>query len=138
MLKFAVPLVLCILAHAAHAAEPACGEKVEDEGHLSERYTYQVAGKGRLYLHSAPNAKCLDKTLFVIPGDRLVAYSVYGNNEEWSNVTYTNKDGDDFSGWVYTNRLMFTGAFGMHMTPEKAKYYDKAARAAKAGKLGAP
>lgn len=51
---------------------------------------------------------------------------------------YMAKNGDDFSGWVLKNRLLFTGASGPDMSPEAAAHYEKAAKAAKAGKLGAP
>lgn len=115
-----------------------CHTSPDQEDFLTEKYNYKVAGTGRLYFYNGPDEKCLDKKVFVIPGDSLVAYAEYGKHEEWSNVGFTTKDGDEITGWVKTERLMFTGAFGMNMTPEKVQYYQKAAKAAKAGKLGAP
>lgn len=124
-------------ANAAQAAGPSC--KAPPEGTpLPERYSYQVAGTGRLYLHRSPNEQCADKRLFVVPGDSLTAFSDYGPKGEWTYVTYFSKNGDDASGWVLTKRLMFTGAMGPDMSPADIEYYKKAAAAAKAGKLGAP
>ncbi len=97
-----------------------------------------AAGKGRLHFHSGPHADCLNKKLFVIPGDELVANQVTGDNEEWVQVTYTDKEERDHIGWVRAERLKFTGVSGTNMTPAKHALYRKAAEAAKAGKLGLP
>jgi hypothetical protein len=123
--------------HPFQGAYAAC-DTPKDEVHLPERFMYQVAGSGRLYLYKAPNEACLDKSLFVIPGDSLTAYTESGSQGEWTSVMYIAKDGEDYSGWVKTNRLKFRGAAGMDMTPEDIKFYQKAAAAADAGKLGSP
>ena len=125
------------MANAAQAAEPSCDAAPEGNP-LPERYFYQVAGQGRLYLYKSPNEKCVDKRLFVVPGDALVAYADYGPKGKWTSVMYLTKNGDDVGGWVLTERLMFTGAMGPDMSPAAQAYYEKAAVAAKAGKLGAP
>lgn len=139
MYKLAVILLSGMLACGqVQSAAPACHAKVADEIRLSEQYQYEVAGSGRLYFHTAPNASCTDKHVFVVPGDRLVAYSESGAKSEWTSVMYVAKNGQDYSGWVRTERLRFTGAFGANMTPESMKFYEKAAKEAKAGKLGAP
>jgi len=134
---FTILTLALAFANAANAAAPSCANPPDGEP-LPERYSYKVAGTGRLYLHKSPNESCANKNLFVVPGDSLIAYSDYGPKGEWTYVMYMAKNGDDFSGWVLTNRLMFTGAFGPDMSPEAAAHYEKAAKAAKAGKLGAP
>ena len=139
MLKTATTLMLTLLfCNAARAEVVKCNAEPLGQTFLTEKFNYRVVGSGRLFLHSGPNEKCINKNLFVIPGDELTAYYEYGKDAEWSNVTFNSKDGKDSSGWVLTSRLMFTGAFGMEMTPEKVKFYEKAAAAARAGKLGAP
>ena len=123
---------------AAQADQVSCDGKGVEEVFLSERQTFQVAGAGRLYFHTAPDERCVDKKVFVIPGDSLNAFTVSGEKDEWVSVTYLKKNGEDVSGWVKAERLMFTGASGMNMTPEKVKYYNEAADKARAGKLGLP
>lgn len=102
---------------------------------LSPRLTYEVAGTGRLYFHVAPNEKCINKNIFVIPGDNLNAYAEFG---EWSQVMFVSKTGEMIDGWVITKRLKFTGAFGMEMPSADLKFYTEAVKAANAGKLGSP
>lgn len=139
MAKVATTMILAhFLCHSAYADVAICNSEPPNQTYLTEKYQYKVAGSGRLFLHTGPNEKCKDKNLFVIPGDDLIADSEYGRNREWSNVRFVSKSGKDYSGWVLTRQLMFTGAFGMEMTPEKLEYYNKAVSAAKAGKLGAP
>lgn len=134
----AISLAACLGSNPAQAGNVACGADPADQTYLPERLQYTVAGAGRLHFHTAPDAKCIDRKTFVIPGDALVAYTEYGDDRAWSNVVYTKKDGDTVSGWVRTERLKFAGAFGMNMTPEKEAYYRKAVEAAEAGKLGRP
>lgn len=129
---------ILVLAGSANGAEIKCGVEPRDAVYLREQLTYEVAGTGRLYLHTGPDEKCLNKKLFVVPGDSLIAYNMYGTNGEWSSVMYVAKDGTDFHGWVLTNRLRFIGASGGNMTPEAFKFYERAAEAAKKGKLGSP
>lgn len=96
--------------------------------------SYEVAGTGRLYFHSAPNGQCLLRDTFVIPGNRLVANEEQGN---WTWVSYSGKNGNIAEGWVETGRLKFTGTAG-HTDPRQAEFYRKAVEAARAGKLGSP
>lgn len=139
MLKLSGAFLLAVFfSNVALAADIDCKGAAADEYLLSEHYSFEVAGSGRLYFHTAPDDHCIDKKVFVIPGDRLNALTVAGKKGEWASVTYYAKNGDDVSGWVKTSRLMFTGASGMNMTPEKASYYTEAARKAKLGKLGLP
>lgn len=139
MLKPSSAFLLAVfLSNVALGADIDCEGAAADEYFLSEQYSFRVAGSGRLHLHTAPDDRCIDKKVFVVPGDRLNALTVSGKKGEWVSVTYYAKNGDDVSGWVKTDRLMFTGASGMNMTPEKASYYTEAARKAKLGKLGLP
>jgi hypothetical protein len=127
-----------ILSNAAYGAQVACGVEPNDAVLNNEQLWYEVAGSGRLYLYSGPDEKCLNRNLFVVAGDALIAYKEYGKDGEWSSVTYTSKSGKSADGWVHTKRLRFTGASGGDMTPETIKFYEKAAEAAKKGKLGRP
>jgi hypothetical protein len=130
--------IALVLSNAVQGAEIKCGREPSDQVNLSEQLFYDVLGTDRLYLHSGPSEKCLDKKLFVVPGDNLIAYAEYGQDSEWSYVNYLSKSGKDYNGWVLTKRLRFTGASGQNMTPDKFKFYEKAAVAAKKGKLGSP
>jgi len=128
--------VTLLISNFAQAAEVKCG--AESKGYLDFRLSYEVAGTGRLYLYTGPDEKCLDKSLFVVPGDSLVAYDESGPNGKWSYVMYIAKNGKDYNGWVLTKRLKFTGAFGDGMSPKDIAFFQKAAEAAKNGKLGRP
>lgn len=139
MLKIVFALIPSLfIINTASAATPACKVDPQTEIHLSENYEYQVAGSGRLYFYSAPDEKCIDKKVFVIPGDNLTAYTEFGTEGRWTSVAYIPKNGETVSGWVHTERLRFVGASGMNMTPDKVKFYQKAAAAANAGRLGVP
>lgn len=120
------------------SAEPAVCKVAPTTAMLTQTHQFQVAGQGRLYFHSAPDERCIDKKTFVIPGDALLAYKIAGKHAEWVAVNFSANNGDEVSGWVPSNRLMFTGAFGTNLSAEDAADYKKAAAAAKAGKLGMP
>ncbi len=109
-------LGLCITALFVSTcpAEVNCSkinsEAVKDEAGFYPRRTYAVEGKGRLYFHTAPDARCRSKDIFVIPGDSLIVYSSF---QGWYSVMYINpKTGEDFSGWVRPERLKFSGTIG--------------------------
>ena len=138
MYKAAFLFTFALLAGAPAMAADVCKGDVPEEIVLAERYQYKVAGSGRLHLHTGPDDKCINKKVFVIPGDDLVAFTEAGDNGEWTSVMYVAKNGDDYSGWVRTNRLRFMGAIGGNMSPDTIKFYEQAARAAAAGKLGSP
>lgn len=135
MFKTAI-LIACLAAGApAWALDKACAAAplapAED---LMPPLGYVVAGAGRLYFHTAPSEACIDKKVFVVPGDRLMARTESG---PWSEIEYMDKDGEMYNGWVLTQRLQFTGTLG-NTDPGSIKFYEKAARDAKAGKLGSP
>ncbi|MBE9608641.1 hypothetical protein [Chitinilyticum piscinae] len=82
----------------------------EHEGYIRPPLSFAVTGQGRLYFHTAPDAQCRSKTLFVIPGDELIAYSAV---QGWFSVMYVNpKTGEDASGWVHAERLKARGRIG--------------------------
>jgi hypothetical protein len=95
---------------AADAA-PDCaqlgGLAQKREIRLSPPSAYKVGGTGRLPFHTAPDPSCRDKKIFVIPGDRLTAYSEF---QGYTSVMYLNpKSGETFNGWVESKRLEFAG-----------------------------
>jgi len=74
---------------------------------LAPPSSYQVIGTGRLPFHTAPDAACRDKQVFVIPGDKLAGYTEY---QGWTSVMYLNPaSGKSYNGWVETKRLQFAG-----------------------------
>jgi hypothetical protein len=95
---------------------------------------YEVAGTERLYFYTAPDDKCIDKNIFVVLGDRLIAYNEYG---KWTQVSFSSQSGKTYDGWVTTNRLKFIGTEG-NTEQGDLEFYDKAVKAARAGKLGSP
>ena len=107
-------IILLTATSASHADQGTCdrlSKQAENEQiHFSPVEGYKVVGEGRLYFHSAPDAKCRTKDVFVVPKDRLVGYSEY---KGWYSVMYVNpKTGEDFEGWVDSRRLESTGTMG--------------------------
>ncbi len=111
-----VTLIFCILVFAsvAQSAEYTnfCNETnakanldmAHIPGYQSGR---RVIGKGRAYFHSAPDEKCRDKKIFIVPGDLLNAYAEYNG---FTRVMYIHPvTGADTEGWIKTGRLEFTG-----------------------------
>ncbi|WP_157379924.1 hypothetical protein [Burkholderia ubonensis] len=66
-----------------------------------------VVGKGRLQFYSAPNYSCKMLGTFVVEGDAVVAYTVFGH---FTAVAYLNgKEGGPVNGWVESKRLRPNG-----------------------------
>jgi hypothetical protein len=66
-----------------------------------------VNGTGRLYLHTAPDKRCRLRDVFVVVGDRLEAYSRYG---EFTHVIYWNPNTSvGTAGWVLSSRMTEAG-----------------------------
>lgn len=61
---------------------------------------YKVTSKSRLYFYSAPNEKCKLNDLFIVKGDLVNAYSVYG---DFISIMYFQKNGNSINGWVKLN-----------------------------------
>ncbi len=97
------------VAESAPRQEGATCNQPSNADQLIPPLGYVVTGNERLYFFSAPSEKCVEKAVFVVGGDALVAYEKYGN---WTQVSYFSKDGKTYEGWVATNRLKFTGTMG--------------------------
>ena len=102
-----IPLLL-LLAVAGVQAAPGCGrvlatargEQVAVAGELAGR---RVEGKARLHFHSAPDAACRLRDVFVVPGDALQALNEYGIYTE---VQFVHpRTGRITQGWVESGRL---------------------------------
>ncbi len=137
MLKAIIVAVGISAANLAWAQASPC-KKPPNEIYLIETFQFTVAGTGRLHFHTGPHESCIDKKLFVIPGDELLAHSIADETERWVSVNFTTKRGKEVSGWVRSERLKFTGAIGGNISESKQKYFKKAVAAANAGKLGMP
>lgn len=68
---------------------------------------YRVGGSGRLQFYSAPDGRCVEKDVFVVPGDELYVYVEYG---KYYSVMYVANDENQFNGWVEKFRLVETHA----------------------------
>ena len=102
---------LSAIAPAAYATVDckALDAKANDAGDRIPGYAAGrvVIGKGRAQFHSAPDAGCRMQGVFVIPGDRLIAYTEY---KGWTAVMFVNlKTGTDAEGWVESARLKADG-----------------------------
>ncbi|AZI50764.1 hypothetical protein ABEH22_13525 [Pantoea agglomerans] len=64
---------------------------------------YRVGGSGRLQFYSAPDGRCVEKDVFVVPGNELYAYVEYG---KYYSVMYVANDGNQANGWVEKERLI--------------------------------
>ncbi|WP_321859990.1 hypothetical protein [Burkholderia cenocepacia] len=70
-----------------------------------------VIGTGRAYFYSAPDAQCITKRTFIVPGDSVTVYKSHGR---WYNIMYVNgKTGDDFEGWIELDRVHLGGQYGV-------------------------
>ncbi|EOH6072274.1 SH3 domain-containing protein [Burkholderia cenocepacia] len=69
-----------------------------------------VIGTGRAYFYSAPDAQCITKRTFIVPGDSVTVYKSHGR---WYDIMYVNgKTGDDFEGWIEQGRVRLGGQYG--------------------------
>ena len=104
-------LTACLVQPTAWAAS-RCATLDADARRLGTRIAgceagRVVAGKGRLVLHTAPAVHCQTEKLFVIPGDKLIAYTEYAG---YTAVLYLHpKTGREADGWVASSRLSPTG-----------------------------
>ncbi|MCE9639152.1 MAG: hypothetical protein K8S22_03200 [Betaproteobacteria bacterium] len=124
-MRFSKILLLVCLAFLALAARAestdAClsvFERAVQQQTLISSYVAGrgVVGTGRAYFHTAPDKRCQLNNVFVIPGDRLEAFTEYG---EFISVIYWNaRTGAGTAGWVLAARLAETGAeIASVMTP---------------------
>ncbi|KWO87986.1 hypothetical protein WM32_09900 [Burkholderia ubonensis] len=108
-------LCACIAPMYAHAKGPVdCRQLNEAVGGPGDDFrppvSATVIGSGRAYFHSAPDAQCVTKRTFIIPGDSVTVYKPY---KGWYQIMYVNsKTGEDFEGWVEKGRLSLGGTLG--------------------------
>ena len=69
---------------------------------MSPRSAFTVTGTGRLFFHSAPDERCIQRDIFIIPGDQVNAYTEYS---DFVSVMYIDSHGKDTEGWVKRDRL---------------------------------
>ncbi|HMW47006.1 MAG TPA: hypothetical protein PK011_02650 [Marinagarivorans sp.] len=109
-MKFLFPIYLAITCNLASADScEAILKKAQEEQALIPGYQamHTISGKTRAYFHSAPANTCINKQLFLVPGDSVVAYADY---QEFTSVLYIHpKTGVETEGWVLTQRLKATG-----------------------------
>ena len=115
---------LCLLSLLASAGAATAGEKKTAAGidcaaldrraeqlevNFRPPLEAKVAGKGRLYFHTAPAAACTDKKAYIIPGDSL---TVHKPHRGWMQVVYISRSGKEYSGWVEEKRLTLGAPYG--------------------------
>lgn len=102
----------------AHAADcNALAKEAEARGaNYAPPLSYIVGDAGRLYFHTAPDAACRSKDVFVIPNDRLTGYAEY---KGYIQVMYLNPASlKSFMGWVEAKRLQFQGSVAPYNPPQ--------------------
>lgn len=110
---FRLLLLLTAVPALAIAAPVNCGalllaSRAEQVKVPAWQAARRVAGRERLYFHTAPDSACRQRDLFVVPGDALEAHFEYGTYTE---VAYVHpKTGRESFGWVETGRLQETMA----------------------------
>lgn len=112
-----LPRILLILGwFAAGLCEPASAasckalaQQANEEGVRipGSAAIHRVSGQGRLQFYTAPRQDCTLKGTFILPGERVTAYSTFG---DFTSVMYMNpRTGNDAEGWVLSTRLQATG-----------------------------
>ncbi|WP_342118697.1 hypothetical protein [Pseudoduganella sp. OTU4001] len=108
-MKPSVPILAIMMLAALRAeAAPDCGQLLararEQQVAVAEWQAVRlVAGKDRLYFHSAPERSCRQGETFVVRGDKLQALFEYGTYTE---VQYVHpRTGRITLGWVESGRL---------------------------------
>lgn len=112
-----VTLALCasFATSHAHAEVPVeCLRLAKATGGPDDNFrpplSATVTGSKRAYFYSAPASQCIEKRVFVVPGDTVTVYKSY---KTWYQVMYVSgKTGEDFEGWVAEGRLRLDGHLG--------------------------
>jgi hypothetical protein len=100
-------IVFLLAVHFSTHAEMSC-DLLDNENYKSDIYIYpagslyEATGTGRLFFHSAPDDRCIQKNIFIIPGDQVNAYTEYS---DFVSVMYIDSHGKDTEGWVKRDRL---------------------------------
>ncbi|EPH7218735.1 hypothetical protein ACS3L2_001435 [Serratia marcescens] len=104
MKKLSVLLFLLSFSSIADVNCDILGKKAQDNAVHFENSNngFSVIGKGRLYFHSAPDLRCKESKVFIIPNDKVNAYLDYHG---YYYVMYFNNKGEQVEGWVDSNRL---------------------------------
>ena len=103
----AMSLVFILAFHVSTRAEISC-KLLDNESYNRQVYIYPVGslfeatGTGRLFFHSSPDDRCIQKDIFIIPGDQVNAYTEYS---DFVSVMYIDSHGKDTEGWVKRDRL---------------------------------
>lgn len=108
-MKPSAPIFAIAMLAAAHAeAVPDCARSLalarEQQVRVPDwQAGRRVAGKDRLYFHSAPERGCRQRETFVVPGDSLQALYEYATYTE---VQFVHpRTGRVSLGWVESGRL---------------------------------
>lgn len=109
----ALPLALlgCLMVSSARAST-ACEALSREAFRLGSRVDgcragRIVTGAGRLPFHTAPIARCKARDVFVVPGDKLIAYA---EHQGFTAVLYLNPTTQrEAEGWVASSRLAASG-----------------------------
>ena len=108
MVKFLLLIVFSLpLTVLANNACPMLSDSANAKGVRFDNTdnVYKVSGSGRLQFYSAPDSRCAEKDVFVVPGNELYAYVEYG---KYYSVMYVANDGNQVNGWVEKFRLVET------------------------------
>lgn len=106
MVKFLLLIVFSLpLTVLANNACPMLSDSANAKGVRFDNTdnVYKVGGSGRLQFYSAPDSRCAEKDVFVVPGNELYAYVEYG---KYYSVMYVANDGNQANGWVEKERLI--------------------------------
>ena len=96
-------LMASISANAEEFCDSLNSMTYKNEVYLaSPRSSFTVIGRGRLFFYSAPDERCIQKNIFIIPGDQVNAYTEYS---DFVSVMYIDSHGKDTEGWVKRDRL---------------------------------
>lgn len=107
MIKKYIIFLLLILPEVSYSQQSIC-DQVQIRAQQNQdnidysKSRYKVISKNRLYFYFAPDDGCKDIKTFIIDGDYVDAYSIYGN---FTSVMYFKKNGDSISGWVKSNGI---------------------------------
>ncbi|MFG6892057.1 hypothetical protein ACGYTX_08210 [Burkholderia pseudomallei] len=112
-----VTLALCAsfaTSHARAEVSVECRRLAKATGGPDDNFrpplSATVTGTGRAHFYSAPASQCIEKRVFLVPGDTVTVYKSY---KTWYQVMYVSgKTGEDFEGWVEEGRVRLGGHLG--------------------------
>ncbi len=102
-----VALIICANASANTQCETIQNKSEKEQVYLDKsKNIFEVVSKGRLHFNNAPSKECKVKSLFLVPGDKVIGYSEYNG---FTSVAYFKENGDSVDGWLDTSQLKNTG-----------------------------